>query len=58
MNGSPGEAVKKAFLDALEGRDINTKGIMTTHNETITRAGAQQIWDLLKLADLKVVKAE
>ena len=48
---------KEAFFAALEGRDVNVKGIVTSHDETLTHAGAQQIWDYLKLADLKVVVA-
>ena len=57
MNGITADAAKMAFFDALEGRDVNTVGVVANHNETLTHAGVQQIWDLLKLADLKVVKA-
>jgi hypothetical protein len=50
-------AVKKRFEDALIGLQVETKGIVTNHNENLTAQGAIEVWNALKLADLKVVPA-
>jgi len=47
------EAVKKAFFDALQIA-VTVKGIVADHDETLTKQGIQQIWNALKLADIKV----
>ena len=46
--------IKSKFYDALTGLSVETKGIMSSHNETLTEQGVQQIWNALKLADLKI----
>ena len=48
------EAVKKKFDDALKGVSVNVKGILTDPDMTLTEAGIKQIWNALKLADVKV----
>lgn len=48
------QAVKKAFSDALKGVTVNVKGILTDPDMTVTEAGIKQIWNALKLADVKV----
>jgi len=50
-------AAKKIFFDALDGHSVTTKGVVAEHDESLTRAGVQQIWDALKLADLKITVA-
>ena len=52
MNGTL--SLKQKFMQVLTGLSVETKGLVTNHNETITDQGAQQIWNALKLADLKV----
>ena len=55
MNDSPTpDAAKKAFFDALVGHAVTTKGLVADHDESLTHAGVQQIWDALKLADVKI----
>jgi len=56
MNGTADDA-KKAFFALLEGRTVTTKGLVADHDEALTHAGVQQLWDYLKLGDLKVTKA-
>ncbi len=46
--------VKQKFMQVVAGLNVETKGLVTNHDETITDQGAQQIWNALKLADLKV----
>lgn len=55
MNSVDGAAAKKAFFDTLVWRNVTTKGVVADHDEALTVAGVQQIWDALKLADLKIV---
>ena len=50
--------IKAKFLDALRGLQVETKGIVANHNETLTDQGARQIWSALKLADLQVTQRE
>jgi hypothetical protein len=58
MNDTPTpDAAKKAFFDTLVGRSVTTKGVVVDHDESLTHAGVQQIWDYLKLADLKITSA-
>jgi len=47
-------AAKKLFFDTLVGRAVTTAGVVVDHDETLTKAGVQQIYDMLKLADLKI----
>ncbi len=46
--------VKKAFTEALKGVAVNVKGLVTDPDMTLTDAGIKQIWNALKLADVKV----
>ena len=57
MNDKAPDDAKQAFFATLEGLAVTTKGMVADHDETLTRAGVQQIWNALKLADLKVAKA-
>jgi hypothetical protein len=45
---------KKKFFDTLVGRSVTTRGIAVDHDEELTKAGVQQLWDALKLADLEI----
>jgi hypothetical protein len=56
MNGTSDD-IRKAFFDTLVGHAVTTKGLVADHDEALTRAGVQQIWDALKLADLKIMRA-
>jgi hypothetical protein len=56
MNDTP-DAAKKVFFDTLVGHAVTTKGLVADHDESLTHAGVQQIWDALKLADLHITKA-
>ena len=47
-------AVKKAFHDALNGLAVQVGGVVSNHNENLTEQGVQQIWNALKLADIKL----
>lgn len=47
-------AAKKAFTDALLGMAVTVKGIMTNPDMALTEAGVKQIWNALKIADIKV----
>lgn len=58
MNGKSDDAIKQAFFDALIGLSVTTKGLVADHDESLTHAGVQQIWNALKLADLHVTKSE
>jgi len=49
--------IKSKFYDALTGISVETKGVVSSHNESLTEQGVQQIWNALKLADLKIVEA-
>ncbi len=49
--------IKKAFFDALVGRAVTTKGLVANHDEELTSSGVQQIWDHLKLSDLKIERS-
>lgn len=51
------EDAKQAFFATLVGLAVTTKGMVTDHDETLTTAGVQQIWNALKLADLKITGA-
>ena len=55
MNDTP-DAAKKIFFDTLVGHSVTTKGLVADHDEALTHAGVQQIWDALKLADLHITK--
>jgi hypothetical protein len=50
-------AVKQRFEDALNSLSVECKGIATNHHESLTPRGVIEIWDALKISDLKVVSA-
>ena len=48
------QSVKIAFHTTLNGLQVTVQGI-TAHKEALTEQGVIEIWNALKLADLKVV---
>ncbi len=47
-------AIKKAFTDALKGLSVTVVGLVADHHEALTEQGVKEIWNALKLADIKV----
>lgn len=50
------DPIKEAFYEAVVGRTVTTKGIMADHDEALSKAGAQQIWDYINGAGLEVAR--
>ncbi len=57
MNGKV-DMTKDKFFETLKGLSVETEGLVSTHDESLTKQGVQQIWNALKLADLQVLTAK
>lgn len=52
------EANDAGILDALTGLQVETWGVVNNHDETLTREGAQAIFDRLRARGYKIERVK